>query len=155
MSEDTEAEIIRVVEQAMMEADDRSSAGYDFELLARAAIEAMRDYHQLRRASKVMGDAAEGGRPMTVRVNLNNHARVRLTEAGRKVWHDEWAPYSLDGTGMDHKVAADGVLREQLWQIIHTFGPRIGRGFAPVFASVEIEIEDAAEIAGDGRAEEG
>ena len=63
MSEDTEAEIIRVVEQAMMEADDRSSAGYDFELLARAAIEAMRDYHQLRRASKVMGDAAERGRP--------------------------------------------------------------------------------------------
>ncbi len=75
-------------------------------------------------------------------VNLNSMTTVRLTDKGRQIWHDVWAPYAPDGRGLDHEVSDVGGLQCELWRIMNTFGPHMGMGFPEVFASTEIEIED-------------
>ncbi|MGD9613803.1 MAG: hypothetical protein AB7H90_01250 [Alphaproteobacteria bacterium] len=80
---------------------------------------------------------------MNVRANLNDYVKVRLTDMGRKIWHDAWAPHSRDGTGLDHMVSADGVLQGQLWQMMSIFGPEMCAGFDGVFVGTEIVIENA------------
>lgn len=75
-----------------------------------------------------------------ITVNLNQYATVRLTDHGRKIWHDAWEPYDKTGD-MDKKVQPDGKLREQIWHIMQVFGPHIGMALPPVFAEVTMEIE--------------
>jgi hypothetical protein len=67
-----------------------------------------------------------------MRFNLNHDVRIKLTDYGRKLLAEmAFAPA--------FKPDADGWSKEQLWQVMATFGPVLGNGF-PVPFETEIEL---------------
>jgi hypothetical protein len=73
-----------------------------------------------------------------MKFNINNYVRIRLTAHGRNVLAAQ--PYAPN-----FPANADGWSREQLWQVMATFGASMGAGF-PIPFETDIDIvaqEDA------------
>ncbi len=84
-----------------------------------------------------------------IQVNLNDFARVKLTEHGEQIIQERkkeidklivsngGTPSDYDPLGLDK----DGYYRDQLWSLIETFGGHIGLGLETPFKGNDMVIE--------------
>lgn len=85
---------------------------------------------------------------MRLLVNLNDTVRVRLTEAGRKVYCEHWAPHvRTAGMNVPDWIAEKlhrPVLAIQIHELMHVFGPHATVGAEPLFESNDLELRTNA-----------
>lgn len=82
--------------------------------------------------------------------NINEYAKVKLTEVGLAAWraHAEKRRAQLPGAEdifpLEPKTDADGYWRAQAWEIIQFIGPHIAMGFLPpVETTILLEFPEA------------
>jgi hypothetical protein len=61
-----------------------------------------------------------------IKVNINNHCRVKLTPKGIAIYREHFSKYQH--VDPNPKLDSEGYLREQLWSIIHIFGSELFSG---------------------------
>lgn len=82
---------------------------------------------------------------MRLLVNLNETVKVRLTEAGRKVYLEYWAPHVKKACGgevpqfLANKFNAT-YLEVQLHELMHVFGPHATVGAPNLFEDNDVEV---------------
>ena len=77
-----------------------------------------------------------------IEFNLNNYAKVKLTEKGMDVLLKEYGDQGLLPSFVSDKIV-DGWYRDQLHSIIEIFGPHLGIGFNnPIEMGIVLEVEE-------------
>ena len=76
-----------------------------------------------------------------IKFNINDRARVKLTEFGRQVWLLDWLQYRTgkDAVIPEVPVDSEGYFESQLHDIMHVFGSTIYMG-GPLPFETTIEL---------------
>lgn len=91
---------------------------------------------------------------MTVRINLNEKVKVRLTDHGKDIYYHRYDNLYERLTRSGRltakpfepsypKVDEDGYTEFQLWEFIELYGPHIGMGRKSVMQPLEIVYEES------------
>tara|TARA_R110000822_G_scaffold301108_1_gene424770 strand:- start:1651 stop:1896 length:246 start_codon:yes stop_codon:yes gene_type:complete len=78
---------------------------------------------------------------MNLKININDYARVKLTDHGRAIHLKNLERY-IDMEYMPPKEDSEGYSRWQLWQLMKDFGSHMGNG-NPIPFETAIEITPA------------
>ena len=87
----------------------------------------------------------------SIKINLNEHIKVRLTEYGQQIYRAQWEELNQAANKIvvvphSCKVDKDGMSEFQLWDFIETFGSYIGMCKRNVINPIEIIYQLPKEV---------
>jgi hypothetical protein len=77
--------------------------------------------------------------------NINEKVKVKLTDKGRAIHREHWAPFSSTDYPYSPPKEIDGWTEFQLWDLMAIFGEHIVMGVEPPFeTTIDISVNPGA-----------
>lgn len=76
-----------------------------------------------------------------MKININQHAQVILTERGAEIYNSYLNQFTFRGARKGDYVEGD-VLKTQLWELFYVFGEHISLGRIGPFKDCELDVEE-------------
>lgn len=90
-------------------------------------------------------ESAGGRAKLHLPFNVNDRARIKVTERGREVWKRYLEGIGLDPADPDYasSIDADGWMETELWRVAHIFGGACYQGGTPPFETEILLLPEA------------